>query len=649
MARSSTDIKSLIGQRLRQSFPLDGESRAAALGAAALDEETRSVGLVLTTDRPIFHGFAYIKLDHSVECIKLDRLKSSAPLLENHDPDRRLGRLRDPETDGHTLRVRARFSKRPYAEEIYQEVKDDLAAGDFTPTSSVFIVHKFAPKPEGEIDDYPVYRAELWEPVEGSVVSAAADLAAGIGRADTGDEEDRAHDPQSCDVEGCPECAAASAEEQGRQAPIEPATVVESRAASTTPKENVMEEREEILKLGEMLDQVELARQFIAADKTLDEFKEAARAVLNKNQPVVQPGQSPVDLTPEEKKRYSIGRAILLAADGGDGFEREVSQEIGKKLGRSPQNNNSIFVPTGIGLHKPEQFQRTPLTTTGATTGSDILFTQEGTFIDMLRATAKVITLGAQMLPGLTGAVAFPKQAGAGTLYWIGENPGADVTESNIALDQVVLSPKTAMAQQAYSRQLLRQSAGVVDNMVTDDLRQTAALGIDRAALHGAGGNEPTGIYVASGVTPVAFGGAITFPKVVQMETEVATDNADVGRMGYLTTPGVRGAAKTTQKFTGTNGEAIWAGPADNGEMNGYRAEASTQVRSDMGAGTNEHGIAFGVWRQLIIGEWGAMEILTDPYTKAGQGLVRLVLFLMVDMALRNPESFSKGTGLTVS
>jgi hypothetical protein len=186
----SDDVKKLIGQPLKHSFPLEsGESRTVAV-ADALDEASRTVRLVLTTDRPIFHGFAYIKLDHSPECIKLDRLKTSAPLLENHDPDRRLGRLRDPETDGKTLRARARFSNRPYANEIYEEVKEDLAAGDYTPTSAVFIVHRFAPKDEGEIDGYPVYRAELWEPVEGSIVSAQADLAAGVGRAmKTGDEE----------------------------------------------------------------------------------------------------------------------------------------------------------------------------------------------------------------------------------------------------------------------------------------------------------------------------------------------------------------------------------------------------------------------------------------------------------------------------
>lgn len=621
------------------------------MGADALDEATRTVSLVLTTDRPIFHGFAYIQLDHSPECIKLDRLRTAAPLLENHDPDRRLGRLREAKSDGKILRARARFSTRPYANEIYEEVKEDLAAGDLTPTSAVFIVHKFAPEPVSTIDDYPVYRAALWEPVEGSIVSAQADLGAAVGRSmKTGDEEERAHDPESCTVEGCPECAAAFAEEEGRQAPIDPASAAASAAPTTTQvEERNMNVQEEILKLGEMLGQVELARQFIANDKTLDEFKEAARGILNKNQPAVDPGQKPVDLTPEEKKRYSIGRAILTALDGDNSFEREVSDEIGKRLGKKPRNDRSIFVPTGVTLYGGPEFKRTPLTTGGATTGSDLLFVEPGSFIDLLRPRSKVLMLGATLLPGLTGSVAFPKQTGAGTLYWLGENPGSDVTESNIALDQVVLSPNTAMAQQGYSRQLLRQTGGVVDQLVTNDLRRTAALGIDRAAIHGAGGDEPLGVYQASGTNPVAFGGAITFPKVVQMETEIAADDADVGEMAYLTTPGVRGAAKTTQKFTGTNGMAIW----EDNEMNGYRAEASTQVSKTMSGsaatGGTEHGMVFGVWPQLIVGEWGAMEILTDPYTLAGRGLIRLVLFMMADVALRYPEAFAKSTGLTVS
>jgi hypothetical protein len=82
--------------------------------------------------------------------------------------------------------------------------------------------------------------------------------------------------------------------------------------------------------------------------------------------------------------------------------------------------------------------------------------------------------------------------------------------------------------------------------------------------------------------------------------------------------------------------------------MNGYRAEASNQVSKTLGGGS-EHGIVFGVWSQLIVGEWGAVEIITDPYALKKQGMIEVTEFLMVDIALRYAEAFCKGTGLTVS
>jgi hypothetical protein len=90
-------------------------------------------------------------------------------------------------------------------------------------------------------------------------------------------------------------------------------------------------------------------------------------------------------------------------------------------------------------------------------------------------------------------------------------------------------------------------------------------------------------------------------------------------------------------------------GGKDGGEMNGYRAEASTNVKSNLGAGTNEHGIVFGVWSALLFGEWGAMELLTDPFTLAGQAMIRVISFNQCDLQLKYGPCFSKGTGLILS
>ena len=60
---------------------------------------------------------------------------------------------------------------------------------------------------------------------------------------------------------------------------------------------------------------------------------------------------------------------------------------------------------------------------------------------------------------------------------------------------------------------------------------------------------------------------------------KISAANADIGTMAYLTTPEVRGKAKTTPQMANTIGVAIWI----NGEMNGYRAEATNQMSKTLG------------------------------------------------------------------
>jgi hypothetical protein len=43
-----------------------------------------------------------------------------------------------------------------------------------------------------------------------------------------------------------------------------------------------------------------------------------------------------------------------------------------------------------------------------------------------------------------------------------------------------------------------------------------------------------------------------------------------------------------------------------------------------------------------MIGEWGAMEVLVDPYTLAGYGMIAVTSFQMLDLVPRYAESFCK-------
>ena len=42
-----------------------------------------------------------------------------------------------------------------------------------------------------------------------------------------------------------------------------------------------------------------------------------------------------------------------------------------------------------------------------------------------------------------------------------------------------------------------------------------------------------------------------------------------------------------------------------------------------------------------MIGEWGIMDILVDPYTDADRGRVRIFNYMSLDIAVRHAESFS--------
>ncbi len=249
-------------------------------------------------------------------------------------------------------------------------------------------------------------------------------------------------------------------------------------------------------------------------------------------------------------------------------------------------------------------------------------------------------------MPGLQGNVAMPRKTNDITAYWLAENGGSDATESNMTFDQVTLSPKTLMALAKISNQLLVQSAINVEGVLRNSIARSLALELDRAVLHGSGAsNQPTGLYAASGVNSVAFGGTVTYAKIVEMITAIAADDADYGAIAFAITPEVMSKAMQVARFSSTD-TPLYQGTTQDGQLIGYRAVVSNQLSKVLGAGTNEHGILAGVWPSVLIGEWGGMSLTVDNLTLAGQDLVRVIPRMFVDIDFDHPEAFAKGTGL---
>jgi HK97 family phage major capsid protein len=355
-----------------------------------------------------------------------------------------------------------------------------------------------------------------------------------------------------------------------------------------------------------------------------------------------QEGHAVIDLTTREKERYSIRRAIAVDAARrlGDrrasSFELEVSQEIEKQLNTihaGYERQGGVLVPTGIALGQPQE--RAGLDTVTATKGKELTFDEPGSFIDLLRPHTWVLALGATFLPGLKGDVGFPREVTGGKVNWAAENPGADTAAQDLTLDQVWLTPRTSQSTTSYSRQLLAQSTPSVDAVVANDIAKNHAVALDKAALQGTG-PAPVGI-MNQAIQTADFATTLSYHGAVLMENMLLTANAGANRAGiaYLADPQWALNYKTTAIGTAI-GMPAWA---DN-QVNGYRAEIS----QNMPAGS----FLLADWPELLVGEWGVLEIITDPYAKKKQGMIEVTSFLLSDVELKHLKSFVKASNFGV-
>lgn len=346
--------------------------------------------------------------------------------------------------------------------------------------------------------------------------------------------------------------------------------------------------------------------------------------------------------TEKIQKEFSILRAINLVANKKplDGLEREMYDEAvreSREAGRSIEGD--VAIPSML-MHVPT---KRDLTVGTAATAGNLVATNLQGFTPALRPRLKAIELGATVMSGLIGDVDLPIGNALAATAWEGENDTtAETTPSTTKLS---LSPNRLAAFTDVSKQLLVQSSMGVEQWVRDELSSAVARAVDLAILNGSGSsNQPEGILNKSGIGDVAMGTnglAPTNAALIELETLVATANADVENMAYLTTPGIRGYLKNLA-LGANNAGFVWG--ANGSGLNGYRADVSTQVPSDLDKGSSTgvcHAIIFGNWADALVANWGSVDIMVNPYTKAKEALVELVVNSYWDVGVKRAGSFA--------
>jgi HK97 family phage major capsid protein len=159
-------------------------------------------------------------------------------------------------------------------------------------------------------------------------------------------------------------------------------------------------------------------------------------------------------------------------------------------------------------------------------------------------------------------------------------------------------------------------------NAIADKLEATI-LGGDAAST-----TQPAGLMNGASATTVSHANIVAL--------EQALEEANVnGEFKMIVSPAIKAKLKTTALDSGS-GRFLMEG----NECNGYQVLATSNCK----------GLVMGKFDDLVIAQWGAIDLVIDPYTQASNGAIRVVVNAYFDAKPRRTESFvAKTVAVTTS
>jgi HK97 family phage major capsid protein len=627
--------------------------------------------------RNYWEGAANEILQHDKKSIRTDRLDSGqVPNNFNHDPNKQLGVVDKYEIKDGRLVVEGPFSRSAFAQEKRQDYDDKI----LTSASVGYRVHKMVRTEDEDNPDAPdECRVTDWEPFDASLVTVPADPTVGAGRSDSGDT----NFPVEIET-----VLRRSAEPVPA---VQPIIVVEpnqekrtmAETAEKTAAELELARRNDIMAVATDSDfrkyvTIDEAQKAIADNTSANSFRDLVSrkiCIANDASKVGTAGSSLFgEMDKSDRKRFSVFRlvrSLTNAARPGSfptslcdaALEREFSDELKKRLKITTE-----------GPLIPDSLSRALGTQTIGSGAGQIALTSEAAavatythpeVIELLRNRPRIEQLGARRLGGLTGIIRLPRQSAAGTAQWVGE--GAAVTPYDLAMDFISVTPHRISAQTAWTVELLAESAPDIEGLARFDQDVVIKLALDLAAISGPGGASPLGLMNLTGLTLLspsgtAFGDGgkpLTWADILAFESTVAAANADVATSGFMFTPEVRAQLKATPKFASGYAIPIWDdGPKDPMGIDtqgpaGYRAAVTNQLAKNGTksgvTGSILHNAIFGDWSQVIVADWGAREVVVDPYTQAASGAIVVTQRALHDVACRHVAAFVANPYIAIS
>ena len=262
--------------------------------------------------------------------------------------------------------------------------------------------------------------------------------------------------------------------------------------------------------------------------------------------------------------------------------------------------------------------ERADVQATVATAGMEAVATDKLNILEPLRANLVMAQAGANIMTGLVGNVSIPVYSGS-TVTWEGEvDPAKDGAGT---FSEVELSPKRLTAVIEVSKQFLLQDSVSAENMLRNDIVKAISNKLEATILGDAAGSNkiPAGMFNGADAAMLSYAGTVAM--------EETLEDANVGgEYTYIVSPSIKASLRVAQK----NAHSF---VMEDDEINGIKVLCTSASK----------GIVLGNFSEYVIAQWGAIDLTVDPYTKAGDGKIRLVVNAYFDAKPRRSEAFVTG------
>ena len=371
--------------------------------------------------------------------------------------------------------------------------------------------------------------------------------------------------------------------------------------------EEAVEDEKETDETEEVVDEMTKDETVTDNDETEEEEEETEKELRNNT----------IKNHTKMNKEFRLIKAINDIANN-----RSVDETAQAVVKAGAEEMRKAGVSYGGQIQLPTSELRSAITVTAE--GEDVVATEIYDILEPLRAKNVLVAAGAKFITGLVGDVQVPSMS-AGNVTWEGET--ASAKDGGQTFTAVKLSPKRLTAYVDISKQFLVQDSKSAEALIRQDIINAINSKLEATILGSAVGTttQPAGIFNGKSKKTIA-----SFKDVCDLEAKIEDANV-IGECKYVMSNKAKAALRNMAKSAKST-ELVMEGGAIDG----------TAVLNT--SNVEEQNVVYGDFSILAIGQWGSIDLLVDPYTKAADGQVRLVVNAFFDAKVLRDGAFAYGT-----